>query len=379
MRISDIEVIELRVPGWQAQSFDGSYDNCVVQVHTEAGVTGIGEVDSVPTVIRAIIEAPASHVHARGLRELLVGRDAADVEGLWQLMYEATSYYGRRGVVIHAIGAIDIALWDIRAKAAGRPLAEMLGKKRRDRVKAYGTVYPLGETPEDVRRNIDRGLGLGLRAIKICAERSWRDDFSKAERLIRLTREHVGPAADLMIDAAGAWDIPEHGLPLMPVLRDCGFLWVEAPLPLDDIAGHARFQGFGVPIGGGDLGLTTSFEYRGLFGRGKVDIAQPDVTMVGGLTGLKRIEALAGNAGKRVVPHGYKSNITIACNLAFLAQHASEEMLEYSTSRSPLRWELTLEEIAVGDDGTVAVPLAPGLGVTLNPKALQRYRSTHGS
>jgi L-alanine-DL-glutamate epimerase-like enolase superfamily enzyme len=379
MRITGIEVIELRVPGWKAQSFDGSYDNCVVQVHTEAGVTGIGEVDSVPTVIRAIIEAPASHVHARGLRELLVGRDAADVEGLWQLMYEATSYYGRRGVVIHAIGAIDIALWDIRAKAAGRPLAEMLGKKRRDRVKAYGTVYPLGETPEDVRRNIDRGLGLGLRAIKICAERSWRDDFSKAERLIRLTREHVGPAVDLMIDAAGAWDIPEHGLPLMPVLRDCGFLWVEAPLPLDDIAGHARFQGFGVPIGGGDLGLTTSFEYGELFERGKVDIAQPDVTMVGGLTGLKRIAALAGNAGKRVVPHGYKSNITIACNLAFLAQHASEEMLEYSTSRSPLRWELTLEEIAVGDDGTVAVPLAPGLGVTLNPKALQRYRSTHGS
>jgi L-alanine-DL-glutamate epimerase-like enolase superfamily enzyme len=378
MRITDIEVIELRVPGWKAQSFDGSYDNCVLQVHTDAGITGIGEVDSVPSVIRAIIEAPSSHVHARGLRELLVGRDAADVEDLWQLMYEATSYHGRRGAVIHAIGAIDIALWDIRAKAVGRPLVEILGKKRRDRVKAYGTVYPLGETPDDVRRNIDRGLELGLRAIKICAERSWREDFPRAERLIRLAREHVGPDVDLMIDAAGAWDVPEHGLPLMPVLRDCGFLWIEAPLPLDDLAGHARFQGFGMPVGGGDLGLTTRFEYRELFERGKVDIAQPDVTMVGGLTELKRIAALAGIAGKRVVPHGYKSNITIACNLAFLGQHPSEEMLEYSTSRSPLRWELTLEEIAIGDDGKVAVPLAPGLGVTLNPKALQQYRAAHG-
>jgi L-alanine-DL-glutamate epimerase-like enolase superfamily enzyme len=103
-------------------------------------------------------------------------------------------------------------------------------------------------------------------------------------------------------------------------------------------------------------------------------IAQPDVTMAGGLTELKRIAALADDAGKRVVPHGYKSNITLACNLAFLGQHASEEMLEYSTSRSPLRWELTLGQCAIDADGRVAVPQAPGLGMSLNPRALQRYR-----
>ena len=152
-----------------------------MQVHTDAGITGIAEVDSVPAVIRAIVETPSSHVHARGLKDVLVGRDPSDVEALWDIMYDATSYYGRRGVVIHAISAIDIALWDIRGKAAGKPVVEMLGGRKRERVKAYGTIYPLGDTPDEVRRNIDRGLDLGLKAIKIVAEPSWRDDFASAE------------------------------------------------------------------------------------------------------------------------------------------------------------------------------------------------------
>ena len=178
-----------------------------------------------------------------------------------------------------------------------------------------------------------------------------------------------------MIDAAAAWDRPEHGLPLMPVFRDCGFLWVEAPLPLDDVVSHAKFQGFDVPIGGGDLGATTRFDYEALFDVGQIDIAQPDVTMAGGVTELLRIATLAKWRDKRVVPHGYKSNITIACNLAFLGHLSREEMLEYSTSRSPLRWELTQENFEIDGDGKVAVPSAPGLGVTLNSEALRRYRS----
>jgi L-alanine-DL-glutamate epimerase-like enolase superfamily enzyme len=374
MKITDIEVIELRVPGWDARGFDGSWDNCIVQVHTDAGITGIAETDSVPSVIRAIVDAPSSHVHARGLKEVLVGRDPSDVEALWDLMYDATSYYGRRGVVIHAISAIDIALWDIRGKALGRPAAELLGETKRDRIKAYGTIYPLGETPDAVRQNIDRGLALGLEAIKVCAEPFWHDDFAAAELLIRTARDHVGRDIDLMIDAAAAWEIPEHGLPLMPVFRDCDFKWVEAPLPVDDVTGHARFQGFGVPIGGGDLGATTRFEYEDLFERGRIDIAQPDVTMAGGLTELKRIAAMAHQRGKRVVPHGYKSNITIACNLAFLAQTRDEEVLEYSTSQSPLRWALTNEQFEIGGDGKVAVPTVPGLGVSLNAATMEKYR-----
>jgi len=109
MKIIDIEVIELRVPGWTGETFDGSYDNCLVLVHTDEGMTGIAEVDSVPAVIRAIVDAPRSHTHAMGLKQVLLGQDPSDVEGLWDRMYDLTSYYGRRGVVIHAISAVDIA------------------------------------------------------------------------------------------------------------------------------------------------------------------------------------------------------------------------------------------------------------------------------
>ncbi len=374
MKITDIEVVELRVPGWQGLTFDGSYDNCIVTVKTDSGITGIAEVDSVPSVIKAIIEVKQSHTHAMGLKTVLVGRDPANVEALWDEMYDATSYYGRRGAVIHAISALDIALWDLRGKVQGKPLHALLGKTRRDRLLAYGTVYPLGETPDAVRHNIDRGLKLGLKAIKIVADPFWRDDLDLCASLIRTAREHVGKDIRLMIDAATAWGKAEEGLPLMPLFKEHDFAWVEAPLPLDDLEGHARFQGFGVPIGGGDLGLTTCAEYREMFAIGKIDIAQPDVTMVGGITELMRLAKLAKSLGKRVVTHGYKSNITIAANLAFLSQHDADEPCEYSTSQSPLRWNLTNEVFPIGPDGRIAIPRGPGLGVSLNEKTIAEFR-----
>jgi L-alanine-DL-glutamate epimerase-like enolase superfamily enzyme len=374
MKIIDIEVIELRVPGWTGETFDGSYDNCLVLVHTDEGMTGIAEVDSVPAVIRAIVDAPRSHTHAMGLKQVLLGQDPSDVEGLWDRMYDLTSYYGRRGVVIHAISAVDIALWDLRGKMRGKSLGRLLGAPQRDRVLAYGTVYPLGETPDEVRKTIDRGLKLGLKAIKIVADPFWRDDLAKTENLIRAARAHVGPDIRLMVDAATAWSRAEEGLPLMPIFKDNDFHWVEAPLPIDDLDGHARFQGFGIPIGGGDLGLTTRYEYEEAFVRGKIDIAQPDVTMAGGITELIRIAGLARKLGRRVVTHGYKSNITIAANLAFLSQHWMDEPCEYSTSQSPLRWELTRETFPIGPDGRIAVPDRPGLGVSLNPETVAKYR-----
>lgn len=374
MKIVDIEVIELRVPGWTGETFDGSYDNCLVLVHTDEGLTGVAEVDSVPSVIRAIVDARRSHTHAMGLKEAIVGADPSDVEGLWERMYDLTSYYGRRGAVIHAISAVDIALWDLRGKVQNKSVGALLGTRQRDRVLAYGTVYPLGETTDEVRSNIDRGLKLGLKAIKIVADPFWRDDIDKTASLIRAARDHVGPDIRLMVDAATAWAKAEEGLPLMPIFKEHDFFWVEAPLPIDDLDGHARFQGFGVPIGGGDLGLTTHYEYEAAFERGKIDIAQPDVTMAGGITELRRIADLARRLGKRVVTHGYKSNITIAANLAFLSRHWMDEPCEYSTSQSPLRWHLTRESFPIGPDGRIAVPEAPGLGVSLDQETIAKYR-----
>jgi L-alanine-DL-glutamate epimerase-like enolase superfamily enzyme len=120
--------------------------------------------------------------------------------------------------------------------------------------------------------------------------------------------------------------------------------------------------------------MTTRYEYEQLFDIGHVDIAQPDVTMAGGLTELLRIAEVARARGKRVVTHGYKSNITIAANLGFLAQHWDDEPLEYSTSSSPLRWHLTNESFDIDVDGKVDIPVLPGLGVSLNMDTVHKYR-----
>jgi len=373
LRITNIEVIELRVPGWDGSGYDGSWDDCVIRVHTDAGITGIAEVDSEPVVVRAIVEAPVAHTKSRGLRSVLLGADARDIEALWDRMYDATYHFGRRGAAIHAISGIDIALWDIKGKAEGKPVAALLGGRKRDRVKAYGTVYPLGRTPDEVRANLDRGLALGLKAIKIVADPFWADDIAVTERIVRTARDHVGPDVDLMVDAATAWTSAEQGLPLLPLFRECRMAWLEAPLPLDDVAGHARFAGHGVPVGGGDMGLTTRFEFLDMLDRGRCDIAQPDITMVGGYTEMRRLAAEVATRGKRIVTHGYKTNLLVTINLNFLAAQAADEPCEYSTSVSPLRWELTNERFPISADGRIAVPDAPGVGVTLSEDALVRF------
>jgi L-rhamnonate dehydratase len=137
MRITDVEAIVLRQPGLDESIADGSQDDLVVRVHTDAGIIGVGEVDSPPEVVKAVIDAPGSHAIASGLRHVLVGRDPLETDALWNAMYRASIYYGRRGVVLHAISGIDIALWDIKGKAAGKPVSELIGPPRRTRVRAY--------------------------------------------------------------------------------------------------------------------------------------------------------------------------------------------------------------------------------------------------
>lgn len=373
MKIKDVEVIGLRVPGWDASGFDGSWDTPVIRVTTDDGLVGIGECDSVPAVIKVLVDMPPSHSKAWGLKDAIVGQNADDIEGLWDRMYDLAYHHGRRGAVIHAISGIDIALWDIKGKAEGKPVSDLLGSRRRDRVKAYGTVYPLGRAADEARRNLDRGLKLGLKAIKVAADPWWAEDPDEIRKLLELCRAHLGPDIAFIVDAATAWTDVDQVLPLMPVFKDLAIEWLEAPLPVDDVDGHAALAGHGVPIGAGDMGLTTRFEYAQIMDQGKADIVQPDVGMAGGLTEIRRIADMAKQRGRRIVLHGYKTNLLLAANLQFIVQHDVDEMAEYSTSVSPLRWELTNERFEIEDDGRVTVPDRPGLGVSLSDDALAKF------
>ncbi len=375
MRITDIEAIHVRCEDPNIGLFDGSYDDCVIRVTTDEDITGIGEVESLAPAIQAVINAEPAHNHAYGLRKLLLGRDPTKTDELWQLMYEATDYIGRRGIVMHAIGGIDMALWDIRGQAKRKPIAELLGGIRRDRIAAYGTIYPMARTSEGVASQVEDALGrLRLRNIKFAADPWWMEDLDLTARLLESARSTLGPEGKMIIDAALAYRTSEEGLRLIPIFHDVNVAFLEAPLPLDDIEGHARMAEAGLPLGVGDLGFTHVNEFIDAMDRGGASICQPGITMVGGFTGLARIADAAGKRNKRVVPHGYKSNIEIAANLQFLANHWTAELLEYSTSRSPLRWEMCQESIPVCPDGLVEVLRCPGLGVHLNRATLERYR-----
>jgi L-rhamnonate dehydratase len=375
MKITNIEAIHLRIEDPNIGLFDGSYDDCVVRVETDEKVTGIGEVESLAPAIQAIVNAQPAHNHARGLRELLIGRDPTQPQQLWELMYEATDYIGRRGLIMHAIGGIDMALWDIRGQVEKKPVYELLGGRRRERIEAYGTIYPMAQTEEGVERQVEDAMQrLRLRNVKFAADPWWMDDLPKTSKLLQAARRTLGKDCGLIVDAALSYRAADDGLRLLPILREAGILFLEAPLPLDDWEGHARMAGHGVPLGVGDLGLTHVDEFVEAMDKGEASICQPDISQVGGFTGLMKIANAARERGKRVITHGYKTNIIIAANLHFLANHWTDELLEYSTSKSPLRWETTEESLLVGNDGKVAVPGSPGLGVHLNEDTVGKYR-----
>jgi L-alanine-DL-glutamate epimerase-like enolase superfamily enzyme len=375
MKITGIEAIHLRVEDPNIGLFDGSYDDCVIRVRTDAGVTGIGEVESLAPAIRALVYAKQAHNHARGLSELLIGRDASNPEELWNLMYEATDYIGRRGLVMHAIGGIDLALWDIKGQLENKPIAELLGGMHRERIEAYGTIYPMARTVAGVEAQVVDALNrLRLRNIKFAADPWWMDDLEQTARLLRAARGVLGKTGGMIIDAALSYRTADEGLRLVPIFKEVGVMFLEAPLPLDDMDGHARMAEAGLPLGVGDLGLTHANEFIEAMDRGRASICQPDITMVGGFTGIRKVARAARERHKRVIVHGYKTNIEIAANLHFLANHWAAELLEYSTSKSPLRWEMTEERIEVSADGTVAVPHGPGLGVHLSERAVEKFR-----
>jgi L-alanine-DL-glutamate epimerase-like enolase superfamily enzyme len=375
MKITAIEAIHLRVEDPNIGLFDGSYDDCVIRVRTDDGITGIGEVESLAPAVQALISAAPAHNHARGLGELLIGRDPSNPEELWNLMYDATDYIGRRGIVMHAIGGIDIALWDIKGQIENKPIADLLGGAHRDRVEAYGTIYPMARRVDGVEAQVEDALHrLRLRNIKFAADPWWMDDLDQTALLLRAARHVLGKAGGMIIDAALSYRTADEGLRLVPIFKEVGVMFLEAPLPLDDIAGHARMAEAGLPLGVGDLGLTHADEFIEAMDHGMASICQPDITMVGGFTGIRKVAQAARERHKRVITHGYKTNIEIAANLHFLANHWTEELLEYSTSKSPLRWEMTEERIEVGRDGKVEVPRVPGLGVRLNEQTVERFR-----
>ncbi len=193
----------------------------------------------------------------------------------------------------------------------------------------------MDRSPDSVRLQIDTARRKNLKAFKLCADPWWMDDLAHNGRLLLDPREEAGPDARIIVDAQLAYRTAEEGLSLIPLLLEAGVWFLEAPLSLDDYPGprpHGRPR---IDLGVGDLGLTHVLEFIEIMDHGGADICQPDISQVGGFTGILIIAAAAGDRHKRVITHGYKTKVEIAANLNFLAAHPEEDLLEYSLSSSP--------------------------------------------
>ena len=203
MKITEVEAIHLRLPTIAAEC-NGTQDALLVKIKTDAGLTGIGEVDSSPHVVKAIFDAPYSHTRACGLSQLLIGEDPRDIERLWEKMYRGTLYYGRRGAAIHAMSGADIALWDLLGKITGMPVCQLLGGAYHRRMPAYSSdLMPF--TPDEAAARAAFLRDAGFTHFKFGwggIGQSEAQDFA----LVGAVRQAVGDEASLMIDVGLCWD-----------------------------------------------------------------------------------------------------------------------------------------------------------------------------
>jgi L-alanine-DL-glutamate epimerase-like enolase superfamily enzyme len=369
MIITDVEALLLRQPGGVDTTIaDGSQDALVIRVTTDAGVVGMGEVDSNPTVVKSIIEAPASHKTSCGLRSLLVGQDPSDIPALWQRMYRGSLYYGRRGAAVHAISGVDIALWDIAGQVQGKPIHALLGGQRRERVRAYASAL-MPETADDVHRVVEAQLQAGFRAVKL----GWGPLGQDAERdiaLVRAARQALGDDHDLMIDIGKGWAGLGDAIDRARRMAEFRPYWIEEPFMPDDYASYrALAKAVKTPIAAGEEESTLP-DFERLVDSGAVTVVQPDVTRAGGITETMRIAGMAFGRGKRPVLHAWSTGIIKAASLHVLAAMEHAEYFEYCVQTTELNQRLVAEKFPVAD-GYVDIPQKPGLGVHIDQDVLE--------
>jgi L-rhamnonate dehydratase len=382
--IEDVEVIVLRAPERDATDVDSSAETVIVLVHDAEGRMGIGEADAPARIVQELVLMEDVHGWSRGLRTMLLGRDPFEIGAIHRDLYEATIYHGRRGLGIHALSAVDVALHDLVGKQLGRPAYQLLGGACRAAIRPYATIYPgathgrtIGELMDDIAQRFTRAVELGFSAVKM--EVLFGDLVSDRElvRCIEEGRRLLGDAVMLLVDFGYRWNDWRAALWALDRLESCDLYLAEAALQHDDLDGHAKLAArVETRVGGAEM-AATRLECREWIERGGVDVLQPDVSRAGGLTELRRIAEMAEGFGVLVIPHAWKTGITAAATRHLQAATPNVPLVEHLAPElfdSPLRSELVTPEPALVD-GVIELPSAPGLGVELDREAVERYRT----
>lgn len=344
----------------------GEFRCSLIEVETEDRITGLGEVQMgmrVPQLVQQIVDE---------IKPLVVGRDSWDRRRVWNAMYRASYPYGRRGLVIGVIGAVDLALWDICGKEAGVPVYELLGGALADRVPVYasgGLEQSAAGLANECRSYVERGY----RAVKIrLLESTCKDNVALAEAV----REAVGPEVRLMLDCVQQWR-PDpwtvaDAIELARALEPLNPFWLEDPYDVNDLAGVLAVKlATNLPIAIGES-LTTYEETLSYIKSGAADFIQTDIAIVGGLEAARTVATAAAAFGLVSATHVWGSGVSLAASLHFGMSTKSLAYVEHPQVENPLRKALFIEE-PVFVDGQLELSRLPGLGVKLEDVTRQEY------
>lgn len=347
-------------------------ETLIVQVVTDDGLTGLGQVGAALGHARYTID--------HHLRYCVIGADPWDVEVLWDRMFRESMNYGRKGMALEAISAIDIAIWDILGKAAGVPTYKLLGGRTRERIRCYASRLYATEDLDALAAEARAFVAEGFTMVKQRFGYGPRQGLPGMRRnleLIRTVRDAVGPDVEIAADAYMGWS-PDYAIRMIRMLEDAGLdlSWVEEPLIPDDHEGYARVKAeVRTPISGGEHEFTR-YGFRQLIERRSVDILQPDVNRCGGITEAQKIWALAAAHDLPVVPHAGQMH-----NHHLVMAHLNSPFAEYfppPAADAPPDPNETFWRVFRGDPlhdgGFVTLNETPGLGIELNEETVARYR-----
>lgn len=354
-----------RAPGGSAVAY------VIVQVTTDTGLTGVGTVGVAGATAMTTIE---NH-----LKYVVLNQNPFDVEVLWERMFRESINYGRKGTVIEAISAIDIALWDIMGKATGQPVYNLLGGRTRERIRSYASRLYATEDLDALTAEAKGFLDQGFTAMKQRFGYGPRDGLPGMRRnlqLVKTVREVIGPDIELAGDAYMGWD-RQYATRMVHMLEDAGMnlAWVEEPLMPDDYAGYAQLcADVDTPISAGEHEFTR-YGFREMIDRHCVDIVQLDVNRVGGITEAHKIWAMAAAHDLPVLPHAGQMH-----NYHLIMSHMNSPIAEFfpppdgAPDGNELFW-VAFKGEPLPQDGYIHLSDAPGLGLEINWDVVERYRA----
>jgi L-alanine-DL-glutamate epimerase-like enolase superfamily enzyme len=335
------------------------WDATIVRVHTDAGLTGVGSGD--------LMLGFAGHEH------LFIGQDALAIERHWRVLNNISFHYGR-------CWPLDLALWDLAGKITGQPCWKLLGGLS-DRVRAYASSGTLRE-PGKLAEAGEAYLARGFPALKI---RFHRGDWRKDIKALEAVRQRVGTRLELMVDCNQGWRLPQDTYPPWSLkdavtvareLEKLGVYWMEEPLHRGDREGMRRLRDMTeIRIAGGEM-TRELYEFRDLIVEGALDVLQPDVALVGGITGLRRVGHMAADHNLVFTPHTWTNGMGVMANVQLVAGMADAPFLEFPYD--PPEWGLDRRDymlatpLDVGTDGYILLPDRPGMGYELAEDVLRK-------